>query len=47
LTLCHQDFPEDETGRLNELKNFVKSNFEMCKWIGLGIVGTQVSCYSN
>lgn len=36
-----EDFPEDETGKLDELKRFIKSNFEMCKWIGLGIVGAQ------
>ncbi|URE44509.1 Stem-specific protein [Musa troglodytarum] len=35
------DFPEDPTGEFNELKNFVKSNFEMCKWIGLLVVATQ------
>lgn len=39
-----EDFPEDDTGRFNDLKNFVKSNFEMCKWIGLGIVGAQAIC---
>lgn len=36
-----EDFPEDETEKLDELKHFVKSNFEMCKWIALGIVGAQ------
>ncbi|THU54109.1 hypothetical protein C4D60_Mb10t21550 [Musa balbisiana] len=36
-----EDFPEDPTGEFNELKNFVKSNFEMCKWIGLLVVATQ------
>lgn len=47
LFLDHQDFPEDGTGRFDDLKNFVKSNFEMCKWIGLGIVGVQVSYNSS
>ncbi|CAL9119671.1 unnamed protein product [Musa acuminata var. zebrina] len=36
-----EDFPEDPTGEFNELKNFVKSNFEMCEWIGLLVVATQ------
>lgn len=46
LFVRHQDFPEDDTGRLNDLKNFVKSNLEMCKWIGLSIVGAQVKLNS-
>lgn len=37
-----QDFPEDLTGNLDLLKEFVRSNFEMCKWIGLSIVSIQV-----
>ncbi|URE44510.1 Stem-specific protein [Musa troglodytarum] len=40
VSFC-KDFPEDPTGEFNELKNFVKSNFEMCKWIGLLVVATQ------
>ena len=36
-----EDFPEDKTGRFDALKKFVQSNFDMCKWIGLGIVGAQ------
>ncbi|XP_042420992.1 tetraspanin-19-like isoform X1 [Zingiber officinale] len=37
----HQDFPEDPTGKFDELKKFVRSNQEMCKWIGLLIVAAQ------
>lgn len=37
-----QDFPEDTTGRFNDFKNFVRSNFELCKWVGLVIVAAQV-----
>ncbi|RWR84247.1 tetraspanin-19-like protein [Cinnamomum micranthum f. kanehirae] len=33
-----EDFPEDPTGRFEEFKKFVRSNFEMCKWIGSLIV---------
>ncbi|KAF8391366.1 hypothetical protein HHK36_023670 [Tetracentron sinense] len=36
-----EDFPEDPAGRFDEFKDFVKSNFEICKWIGLLIVSTQ------
>ncbi|KAL5994505.1 hypothetical protein ACLOJK_024558 [Asimina triloba] len=36
------DFPEDSTGRFDEFENFVKSNFELCKWIGSLIVAAQV-----
>ncbi|KAK9131753.1 hypothetical protein Scep_011281 [Stephania cephalantha] len=44
--ICHnaqfKDFPDDPSGEFDEFKNFVKSNFEFCKWIGLLIVATQV-----
>ncbi|XP_042428244.1 tetraspanin-19-like [Zingiber officinale] len=36
-----EDFPEDPTGKFDELKKFVRSNQEMCKWIGLLIVAAQ------
>ncbi|CAL9154479.1 unnamed protein product [Musa hybrid cultivar] len=36
-----EDFPEDTTGRFNGLKDFVRSNFELCKWIGLVVVVAQ------
>ncbi|THU73488.1 hypothetical protein C4D60_Mb04t23370 [Musa balbisiana] len=36
-----EDFPEDKTGRFNGLKNFIGSNFELCKWISLVIVVAQ------
>ncbi|XP_048328805.1 tetraspanin-19 [Ziziphus jujuba] len=36
-----EDFPADATGNFNELKNFVRSNFKICKWIGLSIVSVQ------
>lgn len=43
LFYLNQDFPADQTGNFNELKNFVRSNFRICKWIGLSIVSVQVS----
>lgn len=36
-----EDFPEDTTGRFEAFENFVKSNFEMCQWIGSIIVASQ------
>ncbi|KAF7145212.1 hypothetical protein RHSIM_Rhsim04G0067900 [Rhododendron simsii] len=29
-----EDFPADPTGNFDEFKDFVKKNFEICKWIG-------------
>ncbi|XP_072957871.1 tetraspanin-19-like [Typha angustifolia] len=37
-----EDFPNDPTGRFDSFKNFVRSNFEMCKWIGLVIATAQI-----
>ncbi|XP_006827788.2 tetraspanin-19 [Amborella trichopoda] len=36
-----EDFPEDPTGKFNEFKNFVRTNFEMCKWVGLVVLVAQ------
>ncbi|KAK4255494.1 hypothetical protein QN277_008492 [Acacia crassicarpa] len=36
-----KDFPEDPMGNLDRFKNFIRSNFEMCKWIGLSLVIVQ------
>ncbi|KAF6141412.1 hypothetical protein GIB67_021228 [Kingdonia uniflora] len=36
-----KDFPDDPTGKFDELKHFVKSNFDVCKWIGVSIVAAQ------
>ncbi|KAJ4977311.1 hypothetical protein NE237_002417 [Protea cynaroides] len=36
-----EDFPEDPTERFHQLKEFIKSNFEFCKWIGVFIVSAQ------
>ncbi|XP_074568649.1 tetraspanin-19-like [Curcuma longa] len=38
-----EDFPEDPTGKFDELKKFVRLNYKMCKWIGLLIVAAQAS----
>ncbi|KAG2712402.1 hypothetical protein I3760_04G123900 [Carya illinoinensis] len=36
-----EDFPEDPSGRFAQFKDFVRSNFEICKGIGLTIVSVQ------
>ncbi|XP_077223824.1 tetraspanin-19-like [Tasmannia lanceolata] len=36
-----EDFPEDRTGRFDEFKDFVNSNFKICKWIASSIVAAQ------
>ncbi|OWM91020.1 hypothetical protein CDL15_Pgr023353 [Punica granatum] len=39
-----QDFPNDLTGNLDQLTEFVRSNFDMFEWIGLTIVSVQGLC---
>lgn len=36
-----EDFPKDPSGNFNEFKDFIKENFEICKWVGLSIVAVQ------
>ncbi|OVA00574.1 Tetraspanin/Peripherin [Macleaya cordata] len=36
-----EDFPEDPTGSFDSFKDFVSSNFEICKWIGVSVVAAQ------
>ncbi|KAH6825167.1 Tetraspanin family protein, partial [Perilla frutescens var. hirtella] len=36
-----EDFPTDATGNLDQLKEFVKDNFDICKWVGLTVVAVQ------
>ncbi|OMP07195.1 Tetraspanin/Peripherin [Corchorus olitorius] len=40
-----EDFPVDPSGSFNNLKDFIRSNFEFCKWIGLSIVSVQGLCF--
>ncbi|XP_022764052.1 uncharacterized protein LOC111309283 isoform X1 [Durio zibethinus] len=35
------EFPVDPSGGFNRFKDFVRSNFEFCKWIGLSIMSVQ------
>ncbi|KAJ9168868.1 hypothetical protein P3X46_020351 [Hevea brasiliensis] len=39
-----KDLPEDPTGRFHDFKQFVESNFDVFKWIGLLIILAQGSC---
>ncbi|KAG8364701.1 hypothetical protein BUALT_Bualt18G0025900 [Buddleja alternifolia] len=36
-----EDFPEDPTGNFDQLKDFIKDNFDICKWIGITVVAFQ------
>ncbi|KAL6651782.1 hypothetical protein ACP70R_010707 [Stipagrostis hirtigluma subsp. patula] len=36
-----QDFPDDPSGKFDEFKDFVRSNFEICEWVGLAVVAAQ------
>ncbi|KAG5020917.1 hypothetical protein JHK87_016772 [Glycine soja] len=37
-----KDFPKDPSGSFDQFKNFIRSNYEMCKWVGLSLVSVQV-----
>ncbi|KAM5578119.1 hypothetical protein ABKV19_008439 [Rosa sericea] len=36
-----EDFPNDPTGRFDQFKAFVRSNLDICKWIGLSVICVQ------
>lgn len=42
FVLLFQDLPYDPTGKFNDFRDFVESNFDMFKWIGLLIILAQV-----
>ncbi|XP_066346378.1 tetraspanin-19-like [Miscanthus floridulus] len=37
-----EDFPADPSGKFEDFKDFVRSNFEICEWVGLSVVAAQV-----
>eukprot|EP00897_Mesotaenium_endlicherianum_P002830 jgi/Mesen1/2575/ME000162S01700 len=37
-----KDLPEDPTGEMQQLKKFVRDNFQICLWGGVAILGVQV-----
>ncbi|PSS21595.1 Tetraspanin-19 like [Actinidia chinensis var. chinensis] len=36
-----KDLPEDPTGKLDDIKEFVENNFELCQWYILSFVSAQ------
>ncbi|XP_058729538.1 tetraspanin-19-like [Vicia villosa] len=36
-----EDFPKDPSGNFDQFKNFIKTNYNLCKWIGLSLVSVQ------
>ncbi|KVH95938.1 Tetraspanin, partial [Cynara cardunculus var. scolymus] len=36
-----EDFPQDPSGNFHKLKDFMKENVDMCKWVGLSILSVQ------
>lgn len=36
-----EDFPEDPSGNFHEFRDFIKENFDICKWVGLSILAVQ------
>ncbi|KAH1040156.1 hypothetical protein J1N35_041899 [Gossypium stocksii] len=38
----YRDFPVEPTESFNKFEDFVRSNFEFCKWIGLSVVFKQM-----
>ncbi|KVI04248.1 Tetraspanin/Peripherin [Cynara cardunculus var. scolymus] len=36
-----EDFPIDPSGNFHEFRDFIKENFEICKWVGLSVVAVQ------
>lgn len=37
-----QDLPDDPTGQLDKVEQFVKDNINICKWVALGVVIVEV-----
>jgi len=41
--IWNQDFPKDPSGSFDQFKNFIRSNYDICKWVGLFLVSVQVN----
>ncbi|KAI7743582.1 hypothetical protein M8C21_000781 [Ambrosia artemisiifolia] len=39
-----KDLPEDPTGRIDSIREFIEDNVEICKWVGITIIVIQVLC---
>lgn len=42
LKTMMQDLPFDPTGELDGLRQFIEDNVDLCKWIGIIVISTQV-----
>lgn len=38
-----QDLPDDPTGELDKIKEFLEDNLDICKWVALSVVVLEVS----
>ncbi|CAA3002167.1 tetraspanin-19 [Olea europaea subsp. europaea] len=36
-----EDFPDDQTGNFDQLKDFIRQNFDTIKWIGITVVALE------
>jgi hypothetical protein len=39
----HEDLPDDPTGELDKIKEFLEENLDICKWVALSVVVLEVS----
>ncbi|PWA88448.1 Tetraspanin/Peripherin [Artemisia annua] len=39
-----KDLPEDPTGQLDSIREFIEDNLDICKWVGIVIIVIQVLC---
>nr|XP_043637424.1 tetraspanin-18 isoform X2 [Erigeron canadensis] len=39
-----KDLPEDPTGGIDNIREFIEDNVDICKWIGIAIIVIQVLC---
>lgn len=39
-----KDIPEDPTGEIDSIREFIEDNVDLCKWVGIAIVIIQVIC---
>ncbi|KAI3819529.1 hypothetical protein L1987_13370 [Smallanthus sonchifolius] len=47
ISLDHRwekDLPEDSTGRIDSIREFIEDNVDICKWVGITIIVVQVVC---
>ena len=49
VTLLVHDYnlPEDLTGQLDSIREFIEDKLDICKWVGIVIIVIQVRCLSD